>query len=124
MTVTNDETEVVATQDPGAGLPGRVTIPRYGTQMGPVGHLAAERRRIAGLEWEHFDATPQSATVGAVIAGVDLRQDLPDDVIAERIDLRRDDAARGRHSYSALGRHSHGLFSPAVTVVTLSASRD
>lgn len=82
MAVT-DETEVVATQDPGAGLPGRVMIPRYGTAMGPVGHLADERRRLASLEWEHFEAVPQSATVGAELRGIDLTADLPDAVIAE-----------------------------------------
>ncbi len=43
----------------------------------------AERERLAGLTWEHFDAVPLGATIGAELSGVDLTVDLPDEVIAE-----------------------------------------
>ncbi len=76
MTMAASDDRVVAATDPGKGLPGRVTIPGYATQLGPLGHLAAERHRLAALEWEHFDVTLQSATVGGEIHGIDLRQDL------------------------------------------------
>ena len=61
----------------------RVKIGPYDIEAGPLGHLQAERERLAALEWEHFDARPLGATIGAEIAGVDLAGDLPDDVIAE-----------------------------------------
>jgi taurine dioxygenase len=73
-----------AEQDPGARLSGyRVTMGRWGVKVGPLGHLVAERQRLAALSWEHFDARPVGATVGALIEGVDLRAPLPDVVIAE-----------------------------------------
>ncbi len=83
MTMAASDDRVVAATDPGKGLPGRVTIPGYATQLGPLGHLAAERHRLAALEWEHFDVTLQSATVGGEIHGIDLRQDLRDEVFAD-----------------------------------------
>jgi taurine dioxygenase len=86
MTPSSDTT-TTAERDPGAHLSGhRVTMKRWGIQVGPLGHLAAERQRLAGLTWEHFDASPMGATIGAVITGVDLTTDLPEAVIAE---LRR-----------------------------------
>lgn len=85
MTVADaaDTTEVLAKEDPGHGLPGRVTLPGYDIEIGPLGHLAEERHRLAGLSWQHFDATLQSATIGAELRGLDLTTDLPDAVIAE-----------------------------------------
>jgi taurine dioxygenase len=74
-------------QDPGAHLAAmRVSIPRWGIEVGPVGHIAKERERVAALRWQYLDACPLGATVGAVIEGVDLAVDLADQVIAE---LRR-----------------------------------
>ena len=71
-------------QDPGAHLAAmRVEIPRWGIEVGPVGHIAKERERVAALRWHHFDARPLGATVGAVIEGVDLAVDLADQVICE-----------------------------------------
>jgi alpha-ketoglutarate-dependent taurine dioxygenase len=61
----------------------RFTMPRWDLQVGPLGHLAAERERLAQLSWEHFDAQPLAATIGALISGVDLTGELPDAVIAE-----------------------------------------
>ncbi len=79
-----NETEVVADTDPGMGLGAqRITIPGYATQLGPLGHLAAERHRLDGLRWEHFEVTRMAATVGAELRGVDLTAELPDVVIAE-----------------------------------------
>ena len=72
------------TAHPYAGITShRVTIPRWGIQVGPLGHLAAERERLANLTWQHFDARPMGATIGAVIDGIDLTTDLPDAVIGE-----------------------------------------
>ncbi len=78
-----DTTEVVADKDPGAGLGGRVRLPNSDTRIGPLGHLAAERQRLAALQWAHFDAEPLAATIGAELSGVDLCQDLPQPVIDE-----------------------------------------
>jgi taurine dioxygenase len=61
----------------------RVRIQPYDMEAGPLGHLQAERERLAGLAWQHFDAAPVGATIGAELSGLDLTTDLPDDVIAE-----------------------------------------
>ena len=61
----------------------RVTISRWGIEVGPLGHLAAERERLAGLTWQHFNARPIGATIGGLIDGLDLTTDLRDEVIAE-----------------------------------------
>lgn len=79
------ETEVVAEADPGASLQARrVRFPAYpGTELGPVGHIAAERARLNDLEWSNFSVTRLAATVGAELHGVDLTSELPDATIAE-----------------------------------------
>jgi alpha-ketoglutarate-dependent sulfate ester dioxygenase len=61
----------------------RVRIQPYDMEAGPLGHLQAERERLAGLTWQHFDVTLAGATIGAELSGLDLRTDLPDEVIAE-----------------------------------------
>lgn len=79
-------TEQVSTaeRDPGARLAGlRVTMQRYNVQVGPVGHLAAERERLGRLVWNHFDARQLGATIGAVISGVDLTEALAEPVVTE-----------------------------------------
>ncbi|RMI33324.1 TauD/TfdA dioxygenase family protein [Nocardia stercoris] len=58
-------------------------LPGYPIPVGPFTHLAAERERLAGLRWQHFDARPIGATVGAEISGIDLTTDLPPATIAE-----------------------------------------
>ena len=83
MAITEPQDEVVASADPGKGLPGRVTMPGSTTQLGPLGHLADERRRLADLTWDYFEVTPQSATIGAEIHGIDLREELSDEVFAD-----------------------------------------
>ena len=76
--------ESPGTSDPaGAIAPGRVKIDRYGIELGPWRHLAEERARLANPEFDHLDVTPQGATLGAEVSGVDLCADLGDDVIAE-----------------------------------------
>jgi alpha-ketoglutarate-dependent sulfate ester dioxygenase len=71
-------------QDPASRLAARrLELAPYGVMVGPVGHLAAERHRLWALEWTHFAARPQSATIGAEICGLDLRQPLDDAVIVE-----------------------------------------
>ena len=63
--------------------PEHFRLPGYVVNVGPFSHLAAERDRLAALEWQHFDAKQLGSTVGAELAGVDLAADLPDEVIAE-----------------------------------------
>jgi alpha-ketoglutarate-dependent taurine dioxygenase len=61
----------------------RVRIQPYDIEAGPLGHLQAERERLQGLEWTHFDAVQVGATIGAELSGLDLTTDLPDEVVAE-----------------------------------------
>ncbi len=73
-----------ATHDPGAAFAAlRMTMSRWGTEVGPLRHLAAERERLSGLTWQHFDARQLGATIGAVIDGLDLTKPLPGPVIGE-----------------------------------------
>ncbi|GGK35257.1 TauD/TfdA dioxygenase family protein [Nocardia camponoti] len=55
----------------------------YPLVVGPYGHLRAERDRLRGLRWQHFDARLVGATLGAEISGVDLTVEQPAEVIAE-----------------------------------------
>jgi taurine dioxygenase len=71
---------MATTTDP---APGSFRLPGYSIAVGPFSHLAAERDRLSALEWRHFDAAPLGSTVGAELTGIDLRQELPDEVIAE-----------------------------------------
>ena len=64
----------------------RFRFPGFPIQVGPATHLAAERDRLDGLTWEHFDVTRIGTTVGAILHGPDLTTDLPDPVIAEIAD--------------------------------------
>jgi taurine dioxygenase len=63
--------------------PGTFRLPGYTIAVGPFTHVAAERDRLAALQWRHFDARRLGATVGAEISGVDITAPLPDDVVAE-----------------------------------------
>lgn len=72
-----------AERDPARGRARRYQFPGYRTEVGPIGHLQAERDRLAGLTWQHFDVRPMGATVGGLISGVDLTTELADEVIAE-----------------------------------------
>lgn len=86
---------VIADKDPAAGFaPRTVQLPGYPVWSGPYSHLAVERDRLAGLEWQHFDARQVGATLGAEISGVDLTGELPDAVIA--------DIRRALHEYKVL----------------------
>ncbi len=77
-------TEQAGTSDPASQVtPGRVRIDRYGLDLGPWLHLADERARLARPSFRHIDVTPQGATVGAEVGGVDLQSDLADEVTAE-----------------------------------------
>ena len=77
------ETEIVAQNDPGAHLGVRRHQSAPGRAVGPCTYLAAERQRLAGLSWQHFDVEQLGATLGGVIEGVDLTRDLPDAIIEE-----------------------------------------
>jgi alpha-ketoglutarate-dependent taurine dioxygenase len=63
--------------------PSAFRLPGYSIAVGPFTHLAEERDRLAGLRWQHLDATTIGPTVGAELHGVDLTSELPDEVIAE-----------------------------------------
>jgi taurine dioxygenase len=77
-------TEEAGTSDPASGVtPGRVRIDRYELDLGPWLHLADERARLASPSFRHIDVTPQGATLGAEVGGVDLGTNLTDGVIAE-----------------------------------------
>ena len=74
----------VTDRTPGSGLAAmRVRLDPYSVQVGPATHLAAERDRLSQLTFEHFDVRQLGATVGAVLTGIDLTSDLPDEAIAE-----------------------------------------
>ncbi len=76
--------EAPGTSDPAARVtPGRVRIERYGLDLGPWLHLAAERGRLAEPSFRHIEVTPQGATLGAEVGGVDLRADLAGEVVDE-----------------------------------------
>ncbi len=51
--------------------------------MGPHAHLAGRRDHLASLTWSHCSVTPQSATIGAIVSGIDLGAHLDDATIAE-----------------------------------------
>lgn len=83
-TTTTDPSTRTGDHDPGATLQAkRMRLGNYDLEVGPLGHLAVERRRLDALTWQHFDVRRCGATIGAVISGVDLRADLPAPVIAE-----------------------------------------
>lgn len=46
----------------------RVRIKPYDIEAGPLGHLQAERERLAGLTWQHLDAAPMGATINRIEA--------------------------------------------------------
>ncbi len=73
----------VASGGPKLDMTGRVATKRFGTSVGPVVHLAAERERLEALRWERFDVRPYGATIGAEVHGVDLSASLDDATIAE-----------------------------------------
>ena len=76
--------EQAGTSDPASRIaPRRVRIDRYGLDLGPWLHLADERARLACPSFRHIDVTPEGATLGAEVGGVDLRSDLADEVTAE-----------------------------------------
>ena len=76
--------EQAGTSDPASRVvPGRVRIDRYGLDLGPWLHLADERTRLSRPSFAHISVTPQGATLGAEVGGVDLGSDLSDEVIAE-----------------------------------------
>lgn len=64
-------------------LPRRVKIERFGVELGPLGHLAAERQRLSAPEFEHINVRPRGATLGAEVTGLRLSGQLGSDVVAE-----------------------------------------
>ncbi len=83
-TASSAESEVLATKDPGQRLGAlRHYLPGTIVQVGPVTHLAAERERLEALRWSHFTVNQLGSTIGAELHGLDLRDELSDEVIAE-----------------------------------------
>lgn len=72
-----------ARTNPGAGYSDRVRIEEYDLEVGPLRHLADERRRLRDLSWQYFDVAPLGATIGGELRGVDITRPLADEVIAE-----------------------------------------
>src|SRR5882757_10024131 len=72
----------------------RFTLHPYPVQVGPAGHVAAERERLDGLAWQHFDVQRLSPTIGGEISGVDLTESLPKEVL--------DDVRRALHEYKVI----------------------
>jgi taurine dioxygenase len=88
------DTKVVTSQ-PGYHLGTvRFTLDPYPVQVGPAGHVAAERERLDGLEWQHFDVKRLSPTIGGELSGVDLTESLPQEVL--------DDVRRALHEYKVI----------------------
>ena len=84
MTVTRGSTDRPEQVEPSAGLSARrVTIEPWGIQVGPLGHLAEERARLATLSFDSFDVRPVGSTIGAEISGLDLCGPLDDAVVAD-----------------------------------------
>ena len=80
-------TMTASQKDPASLItPERVTIPPFSTKVGPVTHLAAERQRLAGCNYDGFTISPLGATIGAEVDGISLTGPLDDGLIAE---LRR-----------------------------------
>jgi alpha-ketoglutarate-dependent taurine dioxygenase len=85
----------VVTSPPGYHLGSvRFTLHPYPVQVGPAGHVAAERERLDGLEWQHFDVKRLSPTIGGELCGVDLTESLPQEVL--------DDVRRALHEYKVI----------------------
>ncbi|WP_067890045.1 TauD/TfdA dioxygenase family protein [Nocardia vaccinii] len=58
-------------------------LPGYPLLVGPFTHLTAEHRRLSALRWQHFDAQLVGTTLGGRISGIDLREPLAEEVVAE-----------------------------------------
>jgi len=61
----------------------RLKFHPYDMEVGPLGHLHEERRRLASVEFQHFEVRPLGATLGGEISGVDLCSVLAEGVVAE-----------------------------------------
>lgn len=82
--MTTTRTDIVARHDPSAAVGlRRVSVRNGPVKMGPLGHLAAERQRLADLRFRRFAVRPLAATLGGEIRGLDLRVPLDDDTVAE-----------------------------------------
>jgi len=91
--------------------PLRRQVPGVPFTAGPFSHVAAERDRLASLQWQHFDAEQIGVTVGARISGVDLTQPLGDAVLGELRTALHDykvlffrDQPLTAHAHAALAR--------------------
>ena len=84
---TLDTGEKIATNDPGRHLRAKRLPIRTATDgevaVGPLGHLAEERRRLDILTWDNFEVTRYGATIGAELHGIDIASELSDDAIGE-----------------------------------------
>ena len=72
---TLDTGEKIATNDPGEFLKAKRLPIHTATgdlSVGPIGHLAQERRRLDNLTWDNFEVTRYGATIGAELHGICL----------------------------------------------------
>jgi len=63
--------------------PQRMRIDPWNLKVGPVRHLQAEHERLEGLTYDGFTVALQSATVGGLVEGLDLRVPLTPALVAE-----------------------------------------
>lgn len=82
--VVTSQKDTASQEDPGLQLANnRIYLDKFDTYVGPVSHLRQERERLLNLKWKNFDAKLQGATIGGLISGVDLREELSEEVVAE-----------------------------------------
>ena len=78
------EREVLATKDAAGALEGtRRLVSDQKVQVGPLGHLVEERDTLLKMQWENFDVQMLGTTVGAVLNGLDLSEELPGEATDE-----------------------------------------
>jgi len=75
------------TSDPASKLDAkRLRVAPFDMELGPLRHMAAARRWLSLPRFDNIGVIPRGATPGAEITGVDLRDDMTDEVIN---DIRR-----------------------------------
>ena len=71
-------------KDPGLQLANsRLKLDKFDVHVGPIAHIREERERLNGLKWKNFSVELQGATIGGLISGINIADDLSDEVIAE-----------------------------------------
>ena len=93
--MTETTIDQAGTSDPASKLDARrVRVERFDFELGPLGHLAAERQRLSNPRFDNIGVIPRGVTVGAEITGVKLGDNLADEVI--------DEIRRALHDYKMI----------------------